>query len=119
MKKYALTPRTLAVYEEFVATDRKFSKGDGTYDGLKIWCVMEQLKSHMTTRTPTPRTDAAWKAVSSDPYIDEMFGMDVLAETMESMELEIISLKARLDYYQKRAETAENALIDLKLFGKK
>jgi hypothetical protein len=44
MKKYALTPRTLAVYEEFVATDRKFSKGDGTYDGLKIWCVMEQLE---------------------------------------------------------------------------
>jgi hypothetical protein len=69
----------------------------------------------MTTRTPTPRTDAAWKAVSSDPYIDEMFGMDVLAETMESMELEIIDLKARLEYFQKRAE---NALIDLKLFGK-
>lgn len=69
----------------------------------------------MTTRTPTPRTDAAWKAVSSDPYIDEMSGMDVLAETMESMELEIIDLKARLEYFQKRAE---NALIDLKLFGK-
>ena len=44
MKKYALTPRTLAVYDEFVATDRKFSKADGTYDGLKIWCVMEQLE---------------------------------------------------------------------------
>ena len=72
----------------------------------------------MTTRTPTPRTDAAWKAVSSDPYIDEMFGMDVLAETMESMELEIIDLKARLEYFQKRAEKAENALIDIKLFGK-
>ncbi len=39
-----LTPRTLAVYEEFVATDRKFLKANGTYDGLKIWCVMEQLE---------------------------------------------------------------------------
>jgi hypothetical protein len=47
-----------------------------------------------------------------------MFGMDVLAETMESMELEIISLKARLEYFEKRAEKAENALIDIKLFGK-
>ena len=72
----------------------------------------------MTTRTPTPRTDAAWKAVSSDPYIDEMFGMDVLCETMEAMELEIIDLKARLEYFEKRAEKAENELIDLKLFGK-
>jgi len=44
MKKHTLTPRTLAVYEEFVATDRKFSKADGTYDGLKIWRVMEQLE---------------------------------------------------------------------------
>ena len=51
----------------------------------------------MTPRTPTPRTDAAWKAVSSDPYIDEMFGMDVLAETMESMELEIIEQKKRIE----------------------
>jgi hypothetical protein len=72
----------------------------------------------MIPRTPTPRTDAAWKAVSSDPYIDEMFGMDVLAETMETMELEIIDLKARLQYFEKRAEKAENALIDIKLFGK-
>jgi len=47
-----------------------------------------------------------------------MLGMDVLAETMESMELEIIDLKARLEYFEKRAEKAENALIDLKLFGK-
>jgi hypothetical protein len=47
-----------------------------------------------------------------------MFGMDVLAETMESMELEIISLKARLEYWKKRAEKAENALIDIELFGK-
>jgi hypothetical protein len=44
MKKHTLTPRTLAVYEEFVATDGKFSKADGTYDGLKIWRVMEQLE---------------------------------------------------------------------------
>ena len=44
MKKYTLTPRTLAVYEEFVATDAKFLTADGTYDGLKIWCVMEQLE---------------------------------------------------------------------------
>jgi len=73
------------------------------------------LKPHMTP--PTPRTDAAWKAVSSDPYIDEMFGMDVLAETMESMELEIIDLKARLQYVEKRAEKAEEELIDIKLFG--
>jgi hypothetical protein len=72
----------------------------------------------MTTRIPTPRTDAAWKAVSSDPYIDEMFGMDVLAETMESMELEIIDLKARLEYFEKRAEKAEDELIEIKLFGK-
>jgi hypothetical protein len=47
-----------------------------------------------------------------------MFGMDVLAETMESMELEIISLKARLEYWKKRAEKAENVLIDIQLFGK-
>jgi len=39
-----LTPRTLAVYEEFVATDRKFWEANGTYDGLKIWRVMEQLE---------------------------------------------------------------------------
>ena len=38
------TPRTLAVYKEFIATDRKFFKPDGTYDGLKIWRVMEQLE---------------------------------------------------------------------------
>ncbi len=45
MKKYTLTPRTLAVYEEFVATDAKFLTADGTYDGLKIWRVMEQLEN--------------------------------------------------------------------------
>jgi len=44
MKKHTLTPRTLAVYEEFVATDRKFLEANGTYNGLKIWCVMEQLE---------------------------------------------------------------------------
>lgn len=44
MKKHTLTPRTLAVYEEFVATDAKFLTADGTYDGLKIWRVMEQLE---------------------------------------------------------------------------
>jgi len=70
--------------------------------------------------TPTPRTDAAWKKASSyDPYyIDDTFGMDVLCETMESMELEIIDLKARLEYFEKRAEKAEDELIDIKLFGK-
>jgi len=44
MKKHTSTPRTLAVYEEFVATDRKFLEANGTYNGLKIWCVMEQLE---------------------------------------------------------------------------
>jgi hypothetical protein len=45
MKKYALTPRTLAVYEEWLTTKGKFGPdADGTYDGLKIWCVMEQLE---------------------------------------------------------------------------
>jgi len=44
MKKHTSTPRTLAVYEEFVATDGKFLKANKTYDGLKIWRVMEQLE---------------------------------------------------------------------------
>jgi len=37
---------------------------------------------------------------------------------MESMELEIVDLKTRLEYVEKRAEKAEEELIDLKLFGK-
>jgi hypothetical protein len=37
---------------------------------------------------------------------------------MESMERELIDLKARLEYFEKRAEKAEDELIDLKLFGK-
>lgn len=66
----------------------------------------------------TPRTDAVWKAISSDPYVDDIVGMDLIWETMEAMELEINALKDRLEYFEKRAEKAENELIDLKLFGK-
>jgi hypothetical protein len=45
MKKYTLTPRTLAVYEEWLTTKGKFGPDvHGHYNGLKIWCVMEQLE---------------------------------------------------------------------------
>ena len=70
----------------------------------------------MTTRTPTPRTDAAWKASIDDR--GAVTRMEPIWNGMEAMELEIIDLKARLEYFEKRAEKAENELIDLKLFGK-
>jgi hypothetical protein len=39
------TPRTEAVYEEWLATKGKFGPdAHGTFQGLKIWCVMEQLE---------------------------------------------------------------------------
>ena len=39
------TPRTEAVYKEWLETERKFGPdAHGTYQGLKIWCVMEQLE---------------------------------------------------------------------------
>ena len=66
--------------------------------------------------TPTPRTDAIWKAnTDSDGCVTNL---EPLWTTMESMERELINLKARLEYFEKRAEKAEDELIDLKLFGK-
>ena len=70
----------------------------------------------MTPRIPTPRTDAIWKASIDDT--GAVTRMEPIWNGMEAMELEIIDLKARLEYFEKRAEKAENELIDLKLFGK-
>ena len=70
----------------------------------------------MTTQTPTPRTDAIWKSSIDDT--GAVTRMEPIWNGMEAMELEIIDLKARLEYFQKRTEKAEDALIDLKLFGK-
>jgi len=70
----------------------------------------------MTTRTPTPRTDAIWKASIDDTGC--VTRMEPIWNGLVAMELEIIDLKARLEYFEKRAEKAENELIDLKLFGK-
>jgi len=39
------TPRTQAVYDEWLTTKGKFGPDvHGHYNGLKIWCVMEQLE---------------------------------------------------------------------------
>ena len=39
------TPRTAAVYKEWLETKGKFGPdAHGTFQGLKIWCVMEQLE---------------------------------------------------------------------------
>jgi hypothetical protein len=70
----------------------------------------------MTTRTPTPRTDAIWKTSIDDTGC--VTRMEPIWNGLVAMELEIIDLKARLEYFEKRAEKAENELIDLKLFGK-
>jgi len=66
---------------------------------------------------PPPRTKAIYEEYLAT---NGRFGYDPLKmwNFMESMELEIVDLKTRLEYFEKRAEKAEEELIDLKLFGK-
>lgn len=66
--------------------------------------------------TPTPRTDAIWKASIDDTGC--VTRMEPIWNGLEAMEREIIDLKARLEYFEKRAEKAEDKLIDIKLFGR-
>ena len=70
----------------------------------------------MTAKTPTPRTDAIWKSSIDDTNC--VTRMEPIWNGLETMEREIIDLKARLEYFEKRAEKAEDKLIDIKLFGK-
>jgi len=49
----------------------------------------------MTTRTPTPRTDAIWKSSIDDR--GAVTRMEPIWNGMEAMEREITDLKARLD----------------------
>jgi len=64
-----------------------------------------------------PRTKAIYEEYLAT---NGKFGYDPFKmwNFMESMELEIVDLKTRLEYVEKRAEKAEEELIDLKLFGK-
>jgi hypothetical protein len=48
----------------------------------------------MTTKTPTPRTDAIWKSSIDDR--GAVTRMEPIWNGMEAMEREIIDLKARL-----------------------
>jgi hypothetical protein len=63
------TPRTQAVYDEWLATKGKFGPdAHGCYQGLKIWVVMEELELE----------SAYWKArcaAAEDKLIDiKLFG---------------------------------------------